>query len=138
MLGASCSIQRSSIDEARAQEKALSCLDEALSCSLAKNITENRELCKRRTMLDLSDTYMALPVFVHEFMTHAVDPAAIDEPELLDKRACLYRIPVPPDALNPQVRFLIFAGRASDCFFTSPEPFKPGCTRKESTSVYVT
>ena len=43
-----------------------------------------------------------MPVLVHEMVDHAVPPEAM-EPECLDRRSCLYRVLIPPDALNPQV-----------------------------------
>ena len=55
-------------------------------------------------MLHLSDTYIAMPVIVHEFVEHAIDPERVNNPELLDRRCSLYRVLVPPDKLNPQVR----------------------------------
>lgn len=54
-------------------------------------------------MLHLSDTYIAMPVVVHEMVEHAVPPNLANKPELLDRRCCLYRVLVPPDKLNPQV-----------------------------------
>ena len=47
-------------------------------------------------MLLLSDTYSMVPILVHEFQ-----PAACSqEPELILKRARLYRVLLPPDQLN--------------------------------------
>lgn len=54
-------------------------------------------------MLHLSDTYIAMPVIVHEFVEHAVDQEKVNVPELLDRRCSLYRVLVPPDKLNPHV-----------------------------------
>lgn len=59
--------------------------------------------CGYRPMMHLSDTYIAMPVVVHELVEHAVDPELINQPRLLDQRCCLYRLLVPPDKLNPQV-----------------------------------
>ena len=61
-------------------------------------------------MLHLSDTYIAMPVIVHEFVEHAVEPDQVNVPEMLDRRCSLYRVLVPPDKLNPQVRDSIQTG----------------------------
>ena len=49
-------------------------------------------------MLLLSDTYSMVPILVHEFSRKPCDP----RPELILKRARLYRVALPPDQLNPQ------------------------------------
>lgn len=56
-----------------------------------------------RTFLAVSDTYIVMPIVVHEFVTHAVPEDELDRPEELEKRCCLFRMRVPPDQLNPQV-----------------------------------
>ena len=56
-------------------------------------------------MLKLSDTFISMPILVHEFVDHAVDVESMENPELLDRRAGLYRVLLPPDKLNPLVRF---------------------------------
>ncbi|CAL8471292.1 g10834 [Coccomyxa elongata] len=55
-----------------------------------------------RTFLAVSDTYIVMPIVVHEFVTHAVPEDELDRPEELEKRCCLFRMRVPPDQLNPQ------------------------------------
>ena len=54
-------------------------------------------------MLKLSDTYISMPIVVHEFVEHAVNLKDMESPQLLDRRSALYRILIPPDKLNPQV-----------------------------------
>lgn len=51
----------------------------------------------------VSDTYIVMPIVVHEFVTHAVPEEELDRPQELEKRCCLFRMRVPPDQLNPQV-----------------------------------
>ena len=53
-------------------------------------------------MLKLSATFISMPIIVHEFVSHAVEPELMT-PQLLDQRSCLYRVLLPPDSLNPQV-----------------------------------
>ena len=55
-------------------------------------------------MLKLSDTFISMPIVVHEFVDHAVDLEDMESPQLLDRRSALYRILIPPDKLNPQVQ----------------------------------
>ena len=47
-------------------------------------------------MLLLSDTYSMVPILIHEFQTAACN----QEPEMILKRARLYRVLLPPDQLN--------------------------------------
>ena len=47
-------------------------------------------------MLLLSDTYSMIPILIHEFQTAACN----QEPEMILKRARLYRVLLPPDQLN--------------------------------------
>ena len=49
-------------------------------------------------MLLLSDTYSMVPILVHEFQ----EAACNQQPELILKRARLYRVMLPPNQLNPQ------------------------------------
>ncbi len=51
----------------------------------------------------MSDTYITMPVIVHELVDGPVPEDELEEPEALDRRSCLYRIRVPPDQLNPLV-----------------------------------
>jgi hypothetical protein len=60
----------------------------------------------RRPMLAMSDTYITMPVIVHELVDGPVPEDELEEPEALDRRSCLYRIRVPPDQLNPLVQAL--------------------------------
>lgn len=57
-----------------------------------------------RTFLSVSDTYIVMPIVVHEFVTCPVPEEELDRPEQLEHRCCLFRMRVPPDQLNPQVR----------------------------------
>lgn len=55
-----------------------------------------------RPLLQLSDTYIAMPIIVHEFVDHAVSVEEMENPEQLDQRSCLFRVLLPPDKLNPK------------------------------------
>ncbi|KAK9827696.1 hypothetical protein WJX81_001407 [Elliptochloris bilobata] len=52
-------------------------------------------------MLAMSDTYITMPVIVHELVDGPVPAEEMDQPQVLDRRSCLYRVRVPPDQLNP-------------------------------------
>ena len=52
----------------------------------------------------MSDTYITMPVIVHELVDEAVPVEELDEPQVLDRRSCLFRVRLPPDQLNPLVR----------------------------------
>ena len=54
-------------------------------------------------LLRLSDTFISMPIIVHEFVDHAVDVRQMEQPTCLDRRSCLYRVLLPPDKLNPKV-----------------------------------
>ncbi len=54
-------------------------------------------------MLAMSDTYITMPIIVHELVDGPVPAEELDEPQALDRRSCLYRMRLPPDQLNPQV-----------------------------------
>ena len=58
-----------------------------------------------RAFLTVSDTYMAMPIVVHEFATTAVPPEELEQPQQLEQRCCLFRQSIPPDQLNPQVLY---------------------------------
>ena len=51
----------------------------------------------------MSDTYITMPIIVHELVDGPVPAEELDEPQALDRRSCLYRMCLPPDQLNPQV-----------------------------------
>lgn len=51
----------------------------------------------------MSQTALTMPIISHEFVTEAVPEHKIREPELIDKRACLFGVTIPPDHLNPLV-----------------------------------
>jgi hypothetical protein len=57
----------------------------------------------RRACLTLSDTYVVMPLVVHELVEHAVPDREMEWPEELERRCCLFRMRVPPDQLNPRV-----------------------------------
>eukprot|EP00884_Botryococcus_braunii_P015694 jgi/Botrbrau1/2808/Bobra.0125s0019.1 len=42
-----------------------------------------------------------MPIIAHEFVTEAVPESKFLEPEMIDRRACLFRVLLPPDHLNP-------------------------------------
>lgn len=52
----------------------------------------------------MSDTYITMPVIVHELVDEAVPVEELDAPQALDRRSCLFRVRLPPDQLNPLVR----------------------------------
>ena len=52
----------------------------------------------------MSDTYITMPVIVHELVDEAVPLEELDAPQALDRRSCLFRVRLPPDQLNPLVR----------------------------------
>eukprot|EP00775_Hariotina_reticulata_P008228 gene8228-8418_t len=52
------------------------------------------------TMYSCSDTFLEMPVVVHEFVTKAV-PEELLAPQQLNMRAKLWRALMPPDQLNP-------------------------------------
>lgn len=56
-----------------------------------------------RSFLTLSDTYVVMPIVVHEFVKEAVPEEELKRPQQLERRACLFRQRIPPDQLNPQV-----------------------------------
>ena len=56
-----------------------------------------------RSFLTLSDTYVVMPIVVHEFVKEAVPEEELRKPQQLERRACLFRQRIPPDQLNPQV-----------------------------------
>lgn len=59
-----------------------------------------------RAFLTLSDTYVVMPIVVHEFVKEAVPEEELRKPQQLERRACLFRQRIPPDQLNPQVCLL--------------------------------
>ena len=59
-------------------------------------------------MLGLSDTFISMPVIVHEFVDHAVDAESLEKPAPIIGRACLFRVLIPPDKLNPKVLLFLF------------------------------
>ena len=58
----------------------------------------------RRAFLTLSDTYVVMPIVVHEFVDCPVSDQEAEWPEELERRCCLFRMRVPPDQLNARVR----------------------------------
>lgn len=56
-----------------------------------------------RAFLTISDTYVVMPIVVHEFVKEAVPEKELMKPQQLERRACLFRQRIPPDQLNPQV-----------------------------------
>ena len=60
-----------------------------------------------RTMLVASDTYISMPVIVHELVEHAIPPDELGRPQPLDRRSCLFHVALPPDQLNPEVHLLL-------------------------------
>lgn len=52
------------------------------------------------TLLQCSNTFLEMPVVVHEFVTYAVSEEEM-LPQPLNKRAKLFRALMPPDQLNP-------------------------------------
>ena len=59
---------------------------------------------RRRASLTLSDTYVVMPLVVHELVDCPVPEHEMEWPEELEQRCCLFRMRVPPDQLNPRVR----------------------------------
>ncbi|KAK9810629.1 hypothetical protein WJX73_005904 [Symbiochloris irregularis] len=55
-----------------------------------------------RHMLQLSDTFLSMPIIVNEFVQHAVPEEELDRPQHLDERSSLYLQRLPPDQLHPQ------------------------------------
>ena len=53
--------------------------------------------------LTLSDTYVVMPIVVHEFVDCPVPEQELEWPQELEKRCCLFRQRIPPDQLNPRV-----------------------------------
>jgi hypothetical protein len=51
-------------------------------------------------LLQCSNTFLEMPVVVHEFVTHAVAEEEM-QPQPLNSRAKLWRALMPPDQLNP-------------------------------------
>jgi hypothetical protein len=51
-------------------------------------------------LLQCSNTFLEMPVVVHEFVTHAVAEEQM-LPQPLNSRAKLWRALMPPDQLNP-------------------------------------
>lgn len=60
-------------------------------------------MCMRRHMLQLSDTFLSMPIIVNEFVQHAVPEEELDCPQSLDERSSLFLQRLPPDQLHPQV-----------------------------------
>lgn len=54
-------------------------------------------------MLQLSDTYLSMPIIVNEFVQHAVPDQELDNPQALEERCNLFLQRIPPDQLHPEV-----------------------------------
>jgi hypothetical protein len=51
--------------------------------------------------LQVGNTFLEMPVVVHEFVHHAVSEEELS-PQLFSDRSKLWRVLLPPDQLNPQ------------------------------------
>ena len=51
----------------------------------------------------MSDTYVVMPIVVHEFVDCPVPEEELELPQELEQRCCLFRQRVPPDQLNSRV-----------------------------------
>ena len=51
----------------------------------------------------MSDTFLSMPIIVHEFVQHAVPENELGQPQNLDQRSCLFVQRLPPDQLHPEV-----------------------------------
>ena len=87
-----------------------------------------------RPLLQLSDTFISMPILVHEFVDHAVHAHQMTEPQCLDRRSCLYRVLLPPDKLNPKVSFTRSQLSTRACKFTAGQFYKAYCPGPESLS----
>lgn len=73
-------------------------------------------------MLQISDTFLAMPIIVHEFVQHAVPEEELSNPQNLDQRSCLYIQRIPPDQLNPEVRPSLEALSGFMCTYATFRP----------------